>query len=132
VEHYLAHPDERCAVAAAGRRRVLIEHTYDVRMAQMLEHVFGVDYERYADARRPERGKAALVAAAGADTALGRYLERACPDVPEVGVEHLAAQVQAGRGALSDEEAIWIFLKHYDDMFLANYRAGGGGEACAS
>ncbi len=134
VEHYVAHPEERRAMAAAGRRRVLAEHTYEMRMAQMLEHVFGIDYERYGDAdgRRREGGKAALIAAAGADTALGRYLERACPDVPEVGVEQLAAEVHAGRGALSDEEAIWIFLKHYDDMFLASYRAGTAGATCAS
>lgn len=132
VEHYLAHPEERRALAAAGRRRVLAEHTYDARMTQMLEHVFGVDYERYVDAGGRGRGKAALVAAAGADTALGRYLERACPDVLEVGVEQLAAEVHAGCGTLSDEEAIWIFLKQYDDMFLASYRAGGGGEPCAS
>lgn len=132
VEHYLARPDERLAVAAAGRRRVLTDHTYDVRMAQMLEHVFGVDYEHYVDAGVRERGKAALVAAAGRETALGRYLERACPDLPEVGLEHLAAGVHAGRGALSDEEAIWILLKQYDDMFLESYRAAGGGATCAS
>jgi spore maturation protein CgeB len=132
VEHYLARPEERRAVAAAGRRRVLAEHTYEARMAQMLEHIFGVDYERYAETGKRPRGKAVLIAAAGAETALGRYLERACPDVPEVGVEHLAAEVHAGHGALSDEEAIWVFLKQYDAMFLESYRAAGGEGACAS
>lgn len=133
VEYYLARPDERAALAAAGRRRALADHTYDVRMAQMLEQIFGVDYERYAAAGAEESGKAALVAAAGPETALGRYLERACPELPEVGLEHLAAGVNAGRGALSDEEAIWIFLKQYDDMFLGPHRAGEGGQAaCAS
>ena len=113
---------------------MLRDHTYDVRMGEMLEHIFGVDYERYADADASERGrgKAALVAAAGPETTLGRYLERACPDLPEVGLEHLAAGVCAGRGALSDEEAIWIFLKQYDAMFLESYRAAGAGGACAS
>jgi len=51
--------------------------------------------------------------------------------VPEVRLEHLAAEVHAGRGALSEEEAVWTFLKQYDDMFLESYRAGAGG-ACAS
>jgi spore maturation protein CgeB len=35
VEHWLAHPAERAAVAEAGYRRVLAEHTYDHRFAQI-------------------------------------------------------------------------------------------------
>ena len=33
VGHWLAHPDERAAVAEAGHRRALAEHTYDHRFA---------------------------------------------------------------------------------------------------
>jgi spore maturation protein CgeB len=33
VGYWLAHPDERAAVAAAGHRRALAEHTYDHRFA---------------------------------------------------------------------------------------------------
>lgn len=36
VDHYLRHPDERDEVAAAGRRRVLREHTYDHRAGAIL------------------------------------------------------------------------------------------------
>lgn len=35
VEHYLAHEDERAAVAGAGQRRTLREHTYAVRMREL-------------------------------------------------------------------------------------------------
>lgn len=37
VRHLLAHPDERAALAEAGRRRVLAEHTYDHRARAILD-----------------------------------------------------------------------------------------------
>jgi len=36
VEHFLAREDERAAVAAAGQRRTLREHTYAVRMQELV------------------------------------------------------------------------------------------------
>lgn len=41
--YYLAHEDERERIAAAGRAEVLRRHTYDHRVATMLETVFGPD-----------------------------------------------------------------------------------------
>lgn len=35
VEHYLHHPDERRAIAAAGQRRTLAEHTYALRIREL-------------------------------------------------------------------------------------------------
>jgi spore maturation protein CgeB len=35
VGHYLAHEDERAAIAAAGQRRTLADHTYAVRMREL-------------------------------------------------------------------------------------------------
>lgn len=40
VEYYLAHEDEREAIAAAGRAEVLRRHTYDHRVASLLDTVF--------------------------------------------------------------------------------------------
>lgn len=37
VEHYLAHEDERTAIAAAGQQRTLRDHTYAVRMRELTE-----------------------------------------------------------------------------------------------
>jgi spore maturation protein CgeB len=39
VTYYLAHPDERERIAAAGRAHALAHHTYEQRLAQ-LEDVF--------------------------------------------------------------------------------------------
>jgi spore maturation protein CgeB len=39
VEHYLAHPEEREAIAKRGQARVLAEHTYAARMKTLLEFI---------------------------------------------------------------------------------------------
>ena len=39
IEHYLAHEDERRAIAAEARRFVLEEHTIEAAVGTMLEHV---------------------------------------------------------------------------------------------
>jgi Uncharacterized protein conserved in bacteria len=39
VEHYLAHPEEREAIAKRGQARVLAEHTYAARMRTLLEFI---------------------------------------------------------------------------------------------
>jgi spore maturation protein CgeB len=122
IDYFLAHPDERAAVAAAGRRRALAEHTYKARMGELLEEVFGLDYDHFLVPRAQTHGTAALVDAAGRETALGRYLRKVCGDLPDVGLDDLALRIRLGRGALTEEEEIIVFLKHYDDMFLSEYR----------
>lgn len=39
IEHYLAHPEEREAIARRGRERVLREHTYAARMKTLLDFI---------------------------------------------------------------------------------------------
>lgn len=39
IRHYLAHDDEREAIAAAGYRRVLAEHTYEHRFAAVFDRM---------------------------------------------------------------------------------------------
>lgn len=41
VRHYLAHPEEREAIAEAGRQKVLASHTWDARIRQVLQWVNG-------------------------------------------------------------------------------------------
>jgi hypothetical protein len=37
AEHYLAHEDDRAAIALAGQRRTLRDHTYEVRMRELAD-----------------------------------------------------------------------------------------------
>ena len=45
VRHYLAHPEERRAIAGRGREKVLAGHTYRHRIASLLTTVTGTPWE---------------------------------------------------------------------------------------
>jgi spore maturation protein CgeB len=51
IRYFLEHEEERRAYAREGRRRVLREHTYELRMKELL----GVLYENGLEARSPDR-----------------------------------------------------------------------------
>ena len=123
IAYYLARPGERAALAEAGRRRVLAEHTYGARMAQMLEAICAVDYPRLRGRWTASRGVDALVAAAGPETPLGRHLARTCGTLRAVTLDDIASHIHNGEGPLGEEEEILLFLKQFDDLFLAGERA---------
>jgi hypothetical protein len=51
VDYFLAHPQEREAIAAAGQRRVLAEHTYAHRVDRLLETVTASSFQQMAPLR---------------------------------------------------------------------------------
>ncbi len=51
VAYYLAHEAERTAIAAAGRRRTLAEHTYAHRVDRIMAAVTAADFRRLAPLR---------------------------------------------------------------------------------
>lgn len=51
VDYYLAKPAEREAIAAAGQRRVLAEHTYSHRADRLLEMVTAPNFQQIAPLR---------------------------------------------------------------------------------
>ena len=53
VEYYLTHPDEREMIAERGRQEVLRWHTYDHRMATLLDTIFGEADETCDDPTQP-------------------------------------------------------------------------------
>lgn len=52
IDYYLAHPEEREAIARAGQAAVLGRHTYAHRVAQLLQTVYDDGLRRHAPARR--------------------------------------------------------------------------------
>jgi len=111
VRHYLARPAERAAIAAAGRARVLAEHTYRHRMESLLETVCAHDGERLrARARATTVADAARVEG---ETALGGLLRR-LPATTPFTLDGVVREVLAGDGELSDPEAVVLFLRQCD------------------
>jgi spore maturation protein CgeB len=64
AHHYLAHPDQRQRIAAAGYRRVLAEHTYYHRMERLLTHTLGPAAEDRPPAEAPAAALELLAALA--------------------------------------------------------------------
>jgi spore maturation protein CgeB len=120
VRYYLAHPDERAAIAAAGRARVLAEHTYRHRMETLLALVCGHEHERLR--ARARQATVAEVARREAGTPLGGLLETLPPATPFT-LDGIAAALAGRRGDLSDPEAILLFLHEFDEMYVREARA---------
>jgi spore maturation protein CgeB len=121
VRHWLAHPEERRRIAAAGRARALREHTYRHRMAALLEAVWTRDGARLGGRVRRDETLADAAAAAG-DTPLGRWLGTLPAGAP-FSLEQVAREIGGRQGGLAEPEAIFLFLHQFDDLYLREQRA---------
>jgi spore maturation protein CgeB len=119
VRHYLAAPEERARLAAAGRARVLAEHTYTHRMQALLEAVCARDHERLV--ARPREETVAQVARVEGATPLGDLLRRLPPTTPCT-LDGLVRGLLDRQGDLSDPEAIVLFLHQFDEMYVREHR----------
>lgn len=118
-EHYLAHEDERLALAARARERALAQHTYTRRMEDLLAAVVGSAQEQLLSKRRTVTvGDVAR----GGEGALERFLGRFDPHTPFT-IDRLAASLATREGALSEPEAIFLFLHQFDELYLREQRA---------
>ncbi|MCC6850396.1 MAG: glycosyltransferase [Deltaproteobacteria bacterium] len=116
--YYLAHEDERLALAGRARQRALAEHTYARRMEDLLAAVIGPAQERLLGKRRTVTvGDVARGGAAG----LAEFLGRFDPHTPFT-IDRLAASLATREGALSEPEAIFLFLHQFDELYLREQR----------
>lgn len=120
IQHFLAHPEEREAVARRGRERVLREHTYAARMKTLLDFVAE---------RRPGWPKARAMAPAleglpeELATEIGALLERL--GLPaDTGFEDLVWAVRQQKGKLGGLDAAVLFLDEWRKLYAR--RTGQG------
>jgi spore maturation protein CgeB len=120
VQYWLARPEERAAIAAAGRARVLAEHTYRHRMETLLEAVCARDSDRLrARVRRPPT--VADAALAEGDTSFGRFLG-GLPAATPFTLNGVAGALAKREGRLTDPENILLFLHQFDELYLREHR----------
>jgi spore maturation protein CgeB len=120
VRHWLDRPDERAAIAAAGRARALTEHTFRHRMESLLEAVCARDGDRLQTRAAGPPTTAAAAAAEGA-TPFGRLLARLPPATPFT-LNGLMGELLGKDGTLTDPESIVFFLHQFDDLYLQEHR----------
>lgn len=109
IEYYLARPEERAAIAAAGRERALRDHSYERRMEALLGHIYA---DRYAQLKeRSESGPwPPTMRAAEEYPELKRRLEKLRARGEDPRLEALVADVQSQQGALDETDQRILFL----------------------
>ena len=116
--YYLALEEERLAMAGRARQRALAEHTYRHRLEDMLAAIVGAAQEQLLAKRRTVT--VADVARSGAGN-LADFLTRFDPHTPFT-IDRLAASLATREGALSEPEAIFLFLHQFDELYLREQR----------
>ncbi len=110
ISHYLANPDERRSIAEGARRRILAEHTYEMRMAELLNYIYS--YETTPAGRRHPDHIDNLLSEAGDDPELYdlviRYKDRGV-----VTVDDIARNIQRQNGELNDAETIFLLMHEF-------------------
>jgi hypothetical protein len=102
-----------------ARQRALAEHSYTRRMEDLLAAVVGPAQERLLGKRRTVTvGDVSR----GGTGALETFLDRLDPHTPFT-LDRLAASLAKREGALSEPEAIFLFLHQFDELYLREHRA---------
>lgn len=110
ILHFQGNPEERRRYAAAARRRVLAEHTFEHRMRELLTHIFIDHLDRFKSTladRETEWNDLVLNSAAG--TSLESYL-KPFKDCESFSLKTLKEAIEKGEGELSDPELLILMV----------------------
>lgn len=110
-DYYLAHPEERETIAAAGRRRALAEHTYENRLKTMLEYIYADRYEEL-EAKIEQGPWLKTLKAAEPHKELSNRLKAVYDRGDEPKLDSLVGDIQTGKGTLTETEQLLLFLHH--------------------
>ncbi|MCL1925809.1 MAG: glycosyltransferase [Syntrophorhabdaceae bacterium] len=112
IARYLEDPEERKAVAERGMRRVQRDHTYKRRMEEMIGFMVrsGLRLPWREERRREDPGK--LIAEAGADTELGKYLARFA-GARNLKLADILQEIKKEKGDLSRVERIFLTMEAF-------------------
>ncbi|GAB4361440.1 MAG: glycosyltransferase [Deltaproteobacteria bacterium] len=112
VDHYLSRPEERSAFGAAGRERVLREHTYRDRMREAMEAI----HEMCPPDRARRLSTVSELIGEEADPQWRRLLESLPPNlVPDLGTVASEIRSMDPGKALSKKEAMVLLLERIRD-----------------
>ena len=115
IAHYRAHPQERTAMAARARERVLAEHTYAIRMRSLLDFVG----ERF-----PGFGLRKPVAwPEGMPEDMRQEISRLLEDMQlpaTAGFDDVLTALRAKAGTLTDVEAALLFLDEWKKLYIGH------------
>lgn len=111
IAYYLPRPDEREKIAKAGMRRVLKEHTFVHRLAEMMSAILPVEQERMnrRRAKAPSVNDADSMIARAKDEELKRLLAPFAGQGP-LSLRKVMDGIENGEGALTRPEIIFMMI----------------------
>ena len=115
ITRWLREPEQRVAMAAVARQRVLADHTYAHRMRTLLSQVGVASPDRIGPILRGERQAEALAHAAADSFPSVASTLRIFPPTQRVELKQLAAQIRSRgpMGTLSREDLMVLMLDEY-------------------
>jgi spore maturation protein CgeB len=115
ITRWLHEPEQRVAMAAQARRRVLAEHTYVHRMRDLLSKIGVASPDRIGSILRGARQAEALAATATDSFPSLASTLRTFPSTQRVELKQLAAQIRSRGpiGTLSREDLMVLMLDEY-------------------
>jgi spore maturation protein CgeB len=111
IGYYQDRPEERKKIAAAGRERVLRDHTYDQRIKKMLSIIYGGKYE-HLFRREQESPWGKMLKRSKVDAELEQRCQSAFERGDAAKLDPLVADIHTGKGKLSETEQKLLFLFH--------------------
>ena len=125
IDYYLAHPAERQNITAAAQARALRDHTYEQRLQQMLGCIYADRFDQLK-ARALEGPWPSTLKAAEAYPELKSKFEALFDRGADPKLDLLVADVQLGKGALTETEQKLLFLYHVKKQisYVNDLRAG--------
>ncbi|RMG74082.1 MAG: hypothetical protein D6710_02220 [Nitrospirae bacterium] len=116
IDYYLRNQKEREEMAEAAYRRVLREHTYQLRLREMLEFIFekGFDLPGWTGT---DIFVSDVIDELGDDKELVELL-RGFEDRGRVGFDEIIERIETTEGELSDAEKIFLFMREIKNQYL--------------
>ncbi len=117
IAYYLERPEERKAIAEAGRARVLRDHTYQARLKQMLSYIYGSRFEHLYN-RQQANPWHLMIKRAEKYPELKSRCEAAYSRGELPKLDGLVSDIITGQGKLSETEQKLLFLHHLTSQIV--------------
>ncbi|NOY65007.1 MAG: glycosyltransferase [Nitrospirae bacterium] len=115
IDYYLSHPEERVEIAEAGYRRVLKEHTYEIRLEEMIDFIMRHDFNLPAWTEK-EIFVDEIMESNGYNNELKEFFKQ-LKDKGRVTFEEIIEHIRDSEGDLSEAEKIFLFMNEVKNQY---------------
>ncbi len=115
IDYYLSHPEERFEIAEAGYRRVVENHTYEIRLEEMIDFIMSHDFNLPPWTKK-EIFVDEIMESNGYHTGLKEFFKQ-LKDKGRVTFEEIIEHIRDSEGDLSDAERIFLFMNEVRNQY---------------